>query len=125
MQVLVLDDSELMRSLVVKQLLETGVAKKEITEACNGVDALRKIGASDFDLLILDIVMDGVDGIGVLKAAKSIRPNAKVIMCSTFSEKEAVRELIDLGIDDFVVKPFSAEKLAESLRQVLAKKVKE
>lgn len=121
MRILVLEDSAVMRKIIVKHLLEIGIGEDEIVESHNGTDALRKITSSEYDLMILDIIMDGVDGIFVFKAAKAVQPNVKVIICSTFSKKEAVRELIDLGIDDFVVKPFSSEKLKDSLLRTLSK----
>lgn len=120
MQVLVLDDSEMMRKVLVKHLLAIGLNESEIQEAHNGADALRKINSTKFDLLLLDIVMDGIDGIAVLKEAKNILPGARVVMCSTFSEKQTVRDLIDLGINDFVLKPFVEEKLRDTLLRNLA-----
>ncbi|MDR3590416.1 MAG: response regulator [Negativicutes bacterium] len=115
MQILVLDDSNVMRSILVNHLLTIGLKENEIHEAHNGADALRKLQSQSFDLLLLDIVMDGIDGISVLKEAKKIQPDARVIMCSSFSESDTVKELIDLGINDFIVKPFSEEKLKETL----------
>lgn len=115
MQVLVLDDSEMMRTVLVKHLLAVGVLKKDIQEAHNGAEALRKIKSQPFDLLLLDIVMDGINGIDVLKEAKNSQPQAKVIMCSTFGEKETVKELIAIGISDFILKPFSEGKIKEIL----------
>jgi len=120
MQVLVLDDSDIMRDILVKQLLAVGIQASEIQEARNGAEALRKLNSSIFDLLLLDIVMEGIDGISVLKEAKNSQPAAKVVMCSTFSESETVKNLIDLGIDDFIVKPFSEKRIRETLLRVLS-----
>jgi len=120
MQVLVLEDSGIMRKVLVKQLLAMGLQESEIQEAHNGADALRKINSTKFDLLLLDIVMDGIDGVAVLKEAKKLMPDAKVVMCSTFSEKQMVKDLIDIGIDDFVVKPFAEGKLREALQRNLS-----
>jgi two-component system, chemotaxis family, chemotaxis protein CheY len=111
-KILVLDDSEIMRDVLVKNLLQVGLRKDQVHEARNGVEAIRLLNAETFDLFILDIVMDGVS---VLKEVKKVQPQAKVIMCSTFSKSEIVRELIDLGIDDFIVKPFSADKIKETV----------
>lgn len=120
MQVMVLDDSEIMRDILVKQLLAVGVEKNDIQEAHNGAEAIRKLNFIIFDLLMLDIVMEGIDGISVLKEAKKSQPEAKVVMCSTFSEGDTVRDLIDLGIDDFIVKPFSETRIRETLTRVLS-----
>jgi len=120
LQVLVLDDSDIMRDILVKQLIDVGIQSDEIQEAHNGAEAMRKINSHSFDLLLLDIVMEGIDGISVLKESKKIQPEAKVVMCSTFSESETVRNLIDLGIDDFIVKPFSKKKIKETLLRILS-----
>jgi two-component system, chemotaxis family, chemotaxis protein CheY len=96
--------------------------ENEIHEAHNGAEAIRKLQLHTFDLLMPDIVMDGIDGISVLKEAKRIQPDARVVMCSSFSESNTVKELIDLGINDFIVKPFSEEKLKETLlRNIMIK----
>jgi len=120
MQVLVLDDSDIMRDILVKQLIAVGVEKNEIQEARNGAEAIRKLNSDTFDVLMLDIVMEGIDGISVLKEAKKSQSVAKVVMCSTFSESDTVRDLIDLGIDDFIVKPFSEKRIRETLTLVLS-----
>lgn len=115
MQVLVLDDSGVMRSMLVDHLLAIGLNESEIHEADNGMEAIQKLQLQRFDLLILDIVMEGIDGISVLKEAKLVQPDAKFVMCSSFSDRETVKELIDIGINDFIVKPFSEEKIKEML----------
>jgi two-component system chemotaxis response regulator CheY len=120
MQVLVLDDSEMMRTVLVKQLLAVGIQQDEIHEAYNGAEALRKLKSQQFDLLLLDIVMDGINGIDVLKDAKISQPNAKIIMCSTFGERETVKEIIGIGINDFILKPFSEDKIRETLMRHLS-----
>jgi len=115
MNILVLDDSDLMRGIIIKTLLEIGLEEDQIHQAENGVQALRMLNSVTFDVLLLDVVMDGVDGIAVLKEAKIHQPTAKVIMCSTFSKSETLKELIKIGIDDFVVKPFDSKRLKESV----------
>jgi len=95
-----------MRAVLVKHLLAIGLTKNEIQEAHNGTEALRKLKSDTFDVLLLDIVTDGIDGISVLKEAKKIQPNARIVMCSSLSESKIVKELIDLGINDFIVNLF-------------------
>lgn len=120
MRVLVLDDSDIMRKIIIKHLLSLGLQESEIFEAHNGAEALRKLNSTAFDLLILDIVMEGIDGVAVFKEAKKLQPNARIVMCSSFSETNTVIDLINLGIDDFIVKPFSEERFMETLSRNLA-----
>ncbi|MDR7867142.1 MAG: response regulator [Sporomusaceae bacterium] len=121
MRVLVLDDSDVMRKILIKHLLSLGLQESEIVEAHNGAEALRKLNSYTFDLLILDIVMEGVDGIAVFKEARQIQPNARIVMCSSFGEANTVIDLVNMGIDDFILKPFSQERVVETLsRNIVA-----
>jgi two-component system chemotaxis response regulator CheY len=109
-----------MRKIITKHIMSLGLRESEISEAHNGAEAIRKLNSKTFDLLILDIVMEGIDGVAVFKEAKQIQPNARVVMCSSFSEKNTVIDLINWGIDDFIVKPFSEEKFLETITRNLA-----
>jgi CheY-like chemotaxis protein len=120
-RILVLEDSDIMRKVITKHLLSLGLQESEIVEAQNGAEALRKLNTQTFDLLLLDIVMEGIDGIAVLKEAKQIQPKARTVMCSSFSEAGTVIDLVNMGIDDFILKPFSEERFIETLsRNILA-----
>lgn len=120
MRVLVVDDSDIMRKIVVKLLRSMGVEESGIVEAASGAEALRKLGARTFDLLILDIVMEGIDGVAVFKKAKELQPKARVVMCSSFGEPGTVIDLVNMGIDDFILKPFSEERFVETISRNLA-----
>jgi two-component system chemotaxis response regulator CheY len=117
---LVVDDSDIMRKIVVKLLRSMGVEESGIVEAASGAEALRKLGARTFDLLILDIVMEGIDGVAVFKKAKELQPKARVVMCSSFGEPGTVIDLVNMGIDDFILKPFSEERFVETISRNLA-----
>jgi two-component system chemotaxis response regulator CheY len=120
LRVLVVDDSDIMRKIVVKLLRSMGVEESGIVEAASGAEALRKLGARTFDLLILDIVMEGIDGVAVFKKAKELQPKARVVMCSSFGEPGTVIDLVNMGIDDFILKPFSEERFVETISRNLA-----
>ena len=117
--VLVLDDSDTMRQVFVQILLEIGLKEDEIQEAADGATAISLLKSHTFSLCLLDIVMGGIDGIGVLKKVKEIQPEAKVIMCSSFGESGTVKDLIDMGIDDFVLKPYEPARLKDTLSRHL------
>lgn len=126
LRVLVLEDSDIMRKIIIKHLLSLGLQENEVIEAHNGAEALRKLNSHTFDLLILDIVMEGIDGVAVFKEAKKIQPGARTVMCSSFSDRETVIDLVNMGIDDFIVKPFSEERFIETIsRNLVAAGVKE
>ncbi len=119
MKVLVVDDSDIMRKIIVKHLQTLGVEEREISEAGNGAEALRKLNAAKFDMLILDIVMEGIDGVAVFKEAQQLQPKARIVMCSSFSEPGTVIDLVNAGVDDFIVKPFSEARFTETLSRNL------
>ena len=118
-RILVVDDSGFSRNVIIKELNELGIKAEQIHQAVSGTDALRKIQERTFDIYILDIVMPEIDGITILKKIRMIQPSAKVVMCSGNSSDEIVKEVIELGINAFVVKPImSAEFKKAVLRNV-------
>ena len=71
------------------------------------------------DLVLLDITMPEMDGIGALKAIKAKDPNACVIMCSAMGQQAMVIEAIQAGARDFIVKPFQADRVLEAVRKAV------
>ena len=67
----------------------------------------------------MDITMPEMDGIQALKKIKETDPNASVIMCSAMGQQAMVIESIQSGAKDFIVKPFQADRVLESIRKVL------
>ena len=114
-RVLIVDDSGFSRNLINKELNEIGIENDQIKQSPNGADAISKIKSEPFDLFILDIIMAGIDGIGVLKEVKQNQPNAKVIMCSGSNSDEIIKEVVGLGIDAFLVKPYQSETFKTAL----------
>lgn len=114
-RVLIVDDSGFSRSLINKELNEIGIGNDQIKQSPSGADAISKIKSESFDLFILDIIMAGIDGIGVLKEVKQNQPNAKVIMCSGSNSDEIIKEVVELGIDAFLVKPYQSETFKTAL----------
>lgn len=123
-QVLIVDDSGFSRSLLNKELNEMGIGNDQIEESPSGADALIKIKSKPFDLFILDIIMAGIDGIGVLREVRKSQPNAKVIMCSGSNSDEIINEVIELGIDAFLVKPYQSETFKKAVCRIAPTGVK-
>ena len=70
-------------------------------------------------MVIMDITMPNLDGIGALRAIKEADPNAKVVMCSAMGQEAMVMEAIKLGAKDFIVKPFKQERILETVSKLL------
>lgn len=105
--ILVADDKPSMREMLASAFGEHGF---EVSQASNGLDAIAMLRESNFDLVIADLNMPGENGIGVLRAAKEISPDIKVIIITAYGTMETAVEAMRLGASDFIAKPF---KLAE------------
>src|SRR5918911_3941320 len=120
--ILVVDDDENNRYTLIRRLEREGYA--DIATATNGREALDRLAAEPFDLVLLDIQMPEFDGYQVLermKADPTLR-HVPVIMISAVSELESVVRCIELGADDYLPKPFNAVLLRARVGSCLEKK---
>ncbi|WP_078555328.1 response regulator [Bacillus alkalicellulosilyticus] len=116
--VLIVDDAAFMRMMIKDILTKNGF---EIAgEAANGAEAIEKYKELKPQLVTMDITMPEMDGIQALKEIKKIDSNAKVIMCSAMGQQAMVIDAIQSGAKDFVVKPFQADRVIESIKKVLS-----
>ncbi len=106
-KILIVDDEAKIRE-VVKQYCE--FEGYETTEACDGMEAVEIVKKEDFDLIIMDIMMPRLDGFSACKEIKKVK-NIPVIMLSARGEEFDKLFGFELGIDDYVVKPFSPKEL--------------
>lgn len=116
--VLIVDDEPMARTLLRLMLVRSGY---EVIEAEDGADALEKIQADPPDLVILDVMMPGMDG---LKVCASIRKDLQlselpVIMLSAKSDIIGIHEGLDVGANKYLTKPVSPEELSRHVREVL------
>ncbi len=112
MKILVVDDEKLIRDVIREYLLNE---KYEVLEAENGFDALRVLNQNKVDLIILDIMMPKMDGYECLKEIrKSLE--VPVIMLSARKEEEDKLSSFNLGVDDYVTKPFSPKELVARVK---------
>ena len=115
--ILICDDAAFMRMMIKDILTKNGY--NVVGEAENGKMAVDKYSELSPDLVLLDITMPEMDGIGALKAIKAKDPNACVIMCSAMGQQAMVIEAIQSGAKDFIVKPFQAERVLEAVKKVI------
>lgn len=120
MKLIVADDSRLIRGIIEKTATSIGF---EVIHAANGKDALNLLeaGGGDINLVLLDWNMPVMNGIDVLKNMRSDDRFKKipVLMVSTESEDDKIKEAIDAGAHGYLTKPFNAGKLAAAINQVL------
>lgn len=116
-RILVVDDAAFMRMLL-KDILGNG-GFEIAGEATSGAEAVRKYKELQPDLVTMDIMMPDMDGIQAVQEIKALDPNARIIMCSAMGQKEMVVEAIKAGAKDFIIKPFQAERILETLEKTM------
>jgi two-component system chemotaxis response regulator CheY len=109
-KVLVVDDALFTRK-VLREILEAEGC--EVIEASSGKDAVDKFHLEHPDLVLLDVSMPDMDGLTALRAIKEADGNAKVVMVSAMGQTGTVKEALNLGACDFVVKPFRPHQIRE------------
>lgn len=114
--ILIADDAMFMRNILKTILVKEGY---QIVEAGNGKQAVEKYKEIKPDMVTLDITMPEMDGLAALKEIKTFDPNAKVIMCSAMGQQAMVMEAVQFGAKDFIVKPFQADRVLDSISKVL------
>jgi two-component system chemotaxis response regulator CheY len=121
LKILVVDDNVHMRKLVITILQAFGVT--DITEAADGEKAWHLMREINPDVIILDWVMDGMSGIGLVKMIRSHpqSPNAfvPVIMLTGYTQAERVEEARDAGVNEFLAKPVSVSTMMARLLSVI------
>lgn len=118
-KVLVVDDAMFMRAMIRDILVNSG-AYEVVGEAANGGEAVEQYKAVRPDLVTMDIVMPQMDGIEATRELLKVDSKAKIVMCSALGQEALVIESIAAGAKDFIVKPFSAEKVLKVLDSVVA-----
>lgn len=115
MKVLIVDDEEMIRG-VLKEYVE--FEGGEAYEAADGMQAVRMCKESDFDIIIMDIMMPKLDGFSAVKEIKKIK-NIPVIMLSARGEEYDKLFGFEMGVDDYVTKPFSPKEVMARIHAVL------
>ena len=116
-KILIVDDALFMRS-IIKGILETG-GFTETCEADDGDTAVEVFNLEKPDLTILDITMPRQDGIETLKQIKAAAPQAKVLMCSAIGQESQIVSAIQLGAEDYIVKPFKPDQILRVVGKIL------
>ncbi len=120
---LVVDDSGIMRKLVMRSLLESKLAQFMFTEAKDGLDALKAFDPEKINMIFVDWNMPNMNGIDfVKKVRESQTKHVPVVMITTESTMGKVEEALDqAGVDCFIVKPFTTEVLQKKLTPLFDK----
>ncbi|MBQ9328049.1 MAG: response regulator transcription factor [Solobacterium sp.] len=115
-KILIVDDEARIREMIRKYAAYEGF---ETDEAVDGLDAVEHCSHISYDLVVMDIMMPNLDGFSAVKEIKKTRPELPFIMLSALGEEYDKVHGFDLGIDDYVVKPFSSKELMMRIHAIL------
>jgi two-component system response regulator PilR (NtrC family) len=118
-RVLVVDDERSMRELLALMLRKEGY---DVVVADGGEAAVAALQGGNFDLVITDLRMRRVDGLGVLRAAKEHSPDTVVLVITAFASTETAVEAMKLGAYDYITKPFKLEEIRLTIAKALERK---
>lgn len=114
--ILIVDDENNIR-LTLSRALET--LKVDVDTASNGEEALAKLKAKEFTLILLDLRMPGMTGMEVLRKLRETRPDIRVIIMTAYGTIESAVEAMKLGAADFIQKPFVPAEIRELVSRVI------
>ncbi len=119
MKVLVVDDSAVMRKVIIGALGQAGI--RDVAQAADGVEAVAAVGKDTFDMVLMDWNMPNMLGIDALKEIRGGGNKTPVIMVTTEAEKSRVIEALKAGANNYIIKPFQADTITAKIEETLAK----
>lgn len=117
-KILIADDHAIVRKGLM-QIVAEGPEPIKIDEACNGVEALDKAAAADYDLVLVDISMPGRGGLDVVKELKGRKPALPVLVLSMHPEEQYAVRALRAGAAGYLTKESAADELLKAIRKVL------
>jgi DNA-binding NtrC family response regulator len=119
-RILIVDDEDDFREAIIKRLR---ARKVDIEGANSGPKALEMLAAQEFDVVVLDVKMPGMDGIETLREIKLKKPLVEVIMLTGHASVESGIQGMQLGAFDYVMKPVALDDLMDKLRQAYERRM--
>jgi CheY-like chemotaxis protein len=118
-KILVVDDDLDMCQIISDILKEDGYS---VNSSYKGKDALMKIKKNHYDLIVLDYKLNEMSGLMVLEKALRMIPSLKVMMISAFGDKSIKARARELGVSDFLDKPFDIKRFVQAVQDILNSK---
>ena len=116
-RILVVDDHPIIRK-GLKQIIEETYDLIVEEEASNGYEVLEKIQKKNFDVIILDLAIPGINGLDVLKQLKKIKPELPVLILSMYPEEQYAVRVLKAGASGYLTKESAPEELVKAIRKV-------
>ncbi|MFS0862189.1 response regulator transcription factor [Fredinandcohnia sp. 179-A 10B2 NHS] len=115
-RILVVEDEEVLRMLVVDTLVDEGY---KVDEACDGDEAIELFKKHAYDLVIVDYMMPGYTGLDLIKRLRLQHEEVKIIMLSAKNQASQQQKVLEAGADAFISKPFSPLALVARIEEIL------
>jgi excisionase family DNA binding protein len=115
-RILVVDDESSIRDLLAKTL---ALAEYDVDTAADGRAAIERVRQQQYDLLIADLRMPGIDGLSVIREAKRYQVHLPVIIITGFSSESAAIEAVNLGVSGYLTKPFRVPQVLAAAAKAL------
>jgi two-component system, OmpR family, response regulator len=119
-RILLVDDEVAFANNIAKLISKRGY---DVVTVYNGESAIKAVEENEFDVIVLDLKMPGIDGLTTLKAIKKSQPKVEVIILTGHGSMDSGIDGIQLGAFDFIMKPVRFDDLHESIRQAFQRKV--
>ena len=116
-RILLVDDSTYIRTVLGSIITEAGFEVAD--EAADGEEAIRKYMNLKPDLVLMDVIMEPMNGMEATKAILDKDPEAKILMVTVLEDKEILADLMRTGAKGYITKPFSKDKIAEKVKGVM------
>lgn len=113
-RLLLVDDEEGFVSVLTKRMTRRNI---NVTVALSGTEGIQALRKQDFDVAVLDLKMEDMDGIEVLKIFKKMYPEMAVIMLTGHGSEQAAKEGMEYGAFDYLTKPCELEELIEKITE--------
>jgi DNA-binding NtrC family response regulator len=117
-QVLILDDEPIVWKRLKPALEKVGYEVEAFTQSSN---AMRRVQEKEFDIVVTDLKMEGIDGMAFMTEVKRRSPRTEVIVITGFATMETAKESFQKGVFDFLAKPFKRGELLEIVKKAEAK----
>jgi excisionase family DNA binding protein len=115
-RILIVDDEQAVRDLLAKTLT---MADYDVDTAPDGPSALDRLRAAEYDLLITDLKMPGMDGLSVIREARRLRQGLAVVIITGYSTEASAIEAINLGVAGYLTKPFRLPRILAATARAL------
>ena len=116
-RVLLVDDSTYIRTVLGSIIVDAGF--EVVGEAADGEEAIRKYMDLKPDIVLMDVIMEPMNGMAATEAILDKDPAALILMVTVLETKEILVDLIKIGAKGYITKPFSKEEIAEKIREVI------